>query len=161
MSNILFVVSILMETIEETKKNKDSEILIFWDKDNICDVSTMNPQDKIAKLFLPQLMIIKDSLRRLEGDVELQVEWIKASLCDGEDEKSEELLTALETKSLHSHKICLQIRSQVENIVHSLNRLEIMKQHLPQIHSAVIKKKSNKGFLKKWFSSSSSSISNS
>ena len=145
-----------METISESKKNPDIQMLIYWDKENICDLSNMPHQDQIAKLFLPQLMIIKDSLSKLEGDVELQVDWIKASLCDGEDEKSEELKAALEI-SLDSHQILVKIRSQVENIVHSLNRLEIMKQHLPQIHAAVIQKKSVKGFMKRLFGSSSSS----
>ena len=140
-----------METILESSKNQDKQMLIYWDKDNICDLSNMPHQDQIAKLFLPQLMMIKTSLSTLDGDVELQVNWIKASLCDGEDERSDELKAALEVKCLDSHATCVKIRSQVENIVHSLNRLEIMKQHLPQIHSAAIEKKSVKGFMKRLF----------
>ena len=71
----------------------------------------------------------------LEGDLDAEATWIKASLCDGEDEKSEELIKALEEKSSDEkvHKKSLHIRASVENIVHSLHRVEGMRTRLPQI----------------------------
>ena len=63
--------------------------------------------------------------------------WFQASLCDGEDEKSQELASALEYVSETNNKDkkakCLKIRSSVENIVHALLRVNTMNRRLPEI----------------------------
>ena len=63
--------------------------------------------------------------------------WFQASLCDGEDEKSKELASALEYVSETNNKDkkakCLKIRSSVENIVHALLRVNTMNRRLPEI----------------------------
>ena len=50
-------------------------------------------------------------------------------------EKSEELKTALETisKDTKNHQQCLRIRAMVENIVHSLLRVEAMTSRMNNI----------------------------
>ena len=63
--------------------------------------------------------------------------WFQASLCDGEDEKSQELASALENVNVSNDKDkkakCLKIRSSVENIVHALLRVNTMNRRLPEI----------------------------
>ena len=51
-------------------------------------------------------------------------DWISANLCDGEDEKSEQLERALkELDDEGERQRRLRIRAQVENMVHSLLRV--------------------------------------
>merc|ERR1712241_1298802 len=72
--------------------------------------------------------------------------WIKASLCDGEDEKSMELSKALEdsnTMTDDGKKKCLKIRASVENVVHALLRVREMSSKLPQIFSSSIEEDDN------------------
>ena len=68
---------------------------------------------------------------------DIQINWIKASLCDGEDEKSEELQAALEAFN-GNKEMCLKIRASVENIVYSLHRVDKMRTKMPEIFSATI-----------------------
>merc|ERR1711860_236913 len=100
--------------------------------------------DNVANLFQPQLVKIKESLMELEDvDYNLHVKWIRASLCDGEDEKSQELETSLKAgqefegknkeRREKGHKKAIQIRAQVENVVHALHRVDAMRTRLPEI----------------------------
>ena len=132
------ILSILCDTV---KRNRRQEaMLIFWNENAICKQSNRQFHDNVANLFLPQLMKVKESLAKLDGDLEVQTSWIQAKLCDGEDEKSEELKNALDDPCVdeQSRKKCLKIRSSVENIVLALHRVEGMKSKLPEIFSAVI-----------------------
>ena len=65
--------------------------------------------------------------------------WFKAHICDGEDEKSKELASALENVNVTNDKDkkakCMKIRSSVENIVHALLRVNTMNRRLPEIFS--------------------------
>ena len=129
----LCLVSILADTVKRNKSHQS--MLIYWNEDNICRMSNRDFHDNVANVFLPQLMKIKESLMYLEGDLDAETTWIKASLCDGEDEKSEQLIKALEDKNSDEkiHRKVLQIRASVENVVHSLHRVEAMRARLPQI----------------------------
>ena len=63
--------------------------------------------------------------------------FIKASLCDGDDDKSPELTRALEEKvTEEQRKAWMRIRARVENIVHSLLRVEKFQQNLSKIISS-------------------------
>ena len=60
---------------------------------------------------------------------------VSASLCDGEDERSEELAAALAHHCTpeEEHKKCLKVRAAVENLVHTLLRLREFTNRLPQM----------------------------
>jgi len=125
------IVSILLDTV---KRSKMRDMLIYWNEDSICYKKPHG--DNVANLFLPQLLMIKESMFKLGDDIDAKTDWIKASLCDGEDDKSDELKAALENKSEDDHALCVKIRSSVENLVLSLHRVEEMKRRFPEILSA-------------------------
>ena len=81
------------------------------------------------------LIEVRGLLERLEpGDLSQAASYIKASLCDGEDEAAPELREALEvTITEEQRRAWLVIRSRVENIVHSLLRVEKFQTSLPKI----------------------------
>ena len=89
----------------------------------------------MASLFWPMLIEVRGLLERLEpGDLSQAASFIKASLCDGEDEAAPELREALEvTITEEQRRAWLVIRSRVENIVHSLLRVEKFQTSLPKI----------------------------
>ena len=89
----------------------------------------------MASLFWPMLIEVRGLLERLEpGDLSQAASYIKASLCDGEDEAAPELREALEvTITEEQRRAWLVIRSRVENIVHSLLRVEKFQTSLPKI----------------------------
>ena len=60
---------------------------------------------------------------------------MSASICDGEDERSQKLKDDLDNQRLdqNTHKKCLKIRAMVENIVHSLLRVRELTTRLPEI----------------------------
>ena len=70
--------------------------------------------------------------------------WISASLCDGEDDKSDELKVVLKDLSMGEaeHKKCLRIRAMVEDIVHSLLRVNAMTSRMNEIFEAVVDEES-------------------
>ena len=86
-----------------------------------------------------RLMRVKDALMTMNDDLDGQAAWISASLCDGEDEKSEQLKEALDNIRVDTdtHKKCLRIRAMVENIVHALLRVEAMTQRMNTIFIGV------------------------
>ena len=65
--------------------------------------------------------------------------WIKASLCDGGDEKTKELALALEDVEAIGKSNCLKIRDSIENIVHALLRVREMSSRLSEIFDSAIK----------------------
>ena len=80
-------------------------------------------------------MQIKDAMGVLKNLAKAS-RWIRASLCDGEDEKSEELANALEENKMEDEeesKWCLKIRSKIENVVHSLLRVKAFNSRLFEI----------------------------
>ena len=79
------------------------------------------------------------------SNIDEHAQWIKASLCDGEDDRSIELAQALIVKNMDetTHKECLNIRARIEDIVLALHRVEKMKSRLTEIFSAVIDQESN------------------
>ena len=89
----------------------------------------------MASLFWPKLMEVRGLLERLEpGDLGQAATFIKASLCDGEDEAAPELRAALGvTITEQQRRAWLEIRARVENIVHSLLRVEKFQTSLPKI----------------------------
>ena len=91
--------------------------------------------DNVANVFWPQIMQIKEELLVLDN-LEVATRWIRASLCDGEDEKSEELARTLEESKIpdeEQSKWCLEIRSRIENTVHSLLRVKDFNSRLSEI----------------------------
>ena len=94
-------------------------------------------------------MQIKDAIKYLEissdgspdiSNIDEHAQWIKASLCDGEDDRSIELAQALIVKDVDeaTQKGRLNIRARIEDIVLALHRVEKMKSRLTEIFSAVI-----------------------
>ena len=81
------------------------------------------------------LIEVRGLMERLEpGDRSQAASFIKASLCDGEDEAAPELREALEvTITEEQRRAWLVIRARVENIVHSLLRVEKFQTSLPKI----------------------------
>ena len=79
------------------------------------------------------------------SNIDEHAQWIKASLCDGEDDRSIELAQALIIKDMDetTHKECLNIRARIEDIVLALHRVEKMKSRLTEIFSAVLDQESN------------------
>ena len=126
------VVTILEQSI---KKNKKDRTLILWNADTECRDSTRNLKDNVANVFWPQILQIKEALVVVKN-LDVASRWIRASLCDGEDEKSEQLTRALEENKMtdeeHS-KWCLKIRSKIENMVHSLLRVKAFNSRLFEI----------------------------
>ena len=134
------IASILQETVN--KSHKKDRVLVYWNENNICKDSNRDPGDNIANVFLPQLMKIKELIMDLpKEDVEHCCIWIKAKLCDGEDEKSEELSKVLDDTHAMADGVkakCLKIRSLIENVVHALLRVKEMNNKLPIIFSSSI-----------------------
>ena len=81
------------------------------------------------------LIEVRGLLERLEPSVLSQAaSFIKASLCDGEDEAAPELREVLEvTNTEEQRRAWLVIRARVENIVHSLLRVEKFQTNLSRI----------------------------
>ena len=129
------MISILEDTVKRNKDDKN--LLIYWNEHKKCRHSNRDLKDNVANVFLPQIMKVKEFMMHLKGDVDIQINWVKASLCDGEDEKSEELQAALEAFN-GNKEMCLKIRASVENIVYSLHRVDKMRTKMPQIFSATI-----------------------
>jgi len=128
-------VTIVAVLVDSIKKDRKAKSLIYWDEENKCKDSNRDYTDNVANVFWPQLMKVKEALLSINEDLDDHAAWICASLCDGEDEKSEELKTALETmnKDTKKHQQCLRIRAMVENIVHSLLRVEAMTSRMNNI----------------------------
>merc|ERR1739845_243412 len=62
--------------------------------------------------------------------------WIKATLCDGEDEKSDQLARALEECKMEEEeqaKWGLKVRARIENLVHSLLRVKAFNSRIFEI----------------------------
>jgi len=132
----------------DTAKRGNPQELIFWNDKNICRFENRERSDNIAQVFLPQLADVKKSMISLKKEADLDIcnAWIKASLCDGEDEKTKELATALNsiTEKDDRHAKCLKIRSSIENIVHALLRVNTMNKRLPEIFKPVNDTKAGK-----------------
>jgi len=130
------IIAILLDSIKRIKNEK--KVLIYWNEENKCKDSNRDFNDNVANLFMPQLMRVKEALLSVKGDLDDQTNWISASLCDGEDEKSEELRKVVENLNMKEaeHKNCLKIRATVENIVHSLLRVNALSSRLSEIFFA-------------------------
>ena len=127
------IVDILVDSIKKDKKDKS---LIYWDEKNACKGSNRDYTDNIANVFWPRIMEVKEALMNIqEQELDIQTNWISASLCDGEDEKSEELKIVLENSNINEadKKKCLQIRAKVEDMVHSLLRVKEMTSRMNEI----------------------------
>ena len=123
--------SILVESIARDKIDRS---LIYWDERNQCTKSSTNRQDNIANHFYPMLMKIKNGLRGLD-DMDQVNSFLASSFCDGADEKTEELQNFLESQQVSDDdkKKYLAIRSELENLVHSLLRVKKMQETLSKI----------------------------
>ena len=130
----------ILVTSVKLHNNKSDKTLIYWSEEDQCTDATRNKKDNVANLFWPKLMLIKKSLMNAmkEETLDKTAEWISASLCDGEDTQSDELKKALEEHGLTTEqmKICLRIRAQIENIVHSLLRVGEMNRKMHLIFEA-------------------------
>ena len=89
----------------------------------------------MANLFWPQLMEVRGLLSRLDpATLPEATTFISASLCDGEDERSPSLAAVLERPGQEQLRPdWLRIRAKLENITHSLLRVEKFSQRLPVI----------------------------
>ena len=81
-------------------------------------------------------MKVKESLMSFEEkELEACSMWISASLCDGEDDKTDQLKQALDDAIMESRvkQRCLKTRAMVENMVHSLLRVNAMTSRMNEI----------------------------
>ena len=85
------------------KKNKKDRTLILWNGDTECRESTRDLDDNVVNVFWPQIMQIKEALLIMKN-LEVPIRWIRASVCDGEDEKSEQLARALEENKMEEEE---------------------------------------------------------
>merc|ERR1719318_1123456 len=106
------IIAVLVDSVNRSKKDKT---LIYWNEDNKCRDSNRDYTDNVANVFWPQLMKVKDALMSIEDDLDGQATWISASLCDGEDEKSDQLRNVIEDLGMGeiAHQKCLRIRAMV------------------------------------------------
>ena len=125
------IIAVLTDSVTKDKKNKT---LIFWNEENQCTNSNRYMTDNVANHFWPELIKVKEGLMNLK-DLDRASKWIIASLCNGEDSKSEQLSNALMDMCTEDgeHKKCLRIRASVENIVHALLRVQMLSSRLPEI----------------------------
>ena len=109
-----------------------------WSDAVRCSQANRDFQDNVSNLFWPKLMEVRLLMARLgNDDLHPAVSFIKASLCDGDDDKSPELTRALgEEVTEEQRKAWMRIRARVENIVHSLLRVEKFQQNLSKIISS-------------------------
>ena len=135
----------MRDTVEKNKS--DPTIFIYWDQENKCKLSDRNTQDNVSNLFFPKILEIKQAFEVLQKsspekeDFDSQVNWIQASLCDGEDEKSAELVSEMDDTKITtapSHKIAIQIEAKVYDVVIALHRVEAFKLKLKEIFSKAI-----------------------
>ena len=111
---------------------------LVWSEAVRCSQANRDFQDNVSNLFWPKLMEARLLMARLgKDDLQPAVSFIKASLCDGDDDKSPELTRALGEKvTEEQRKAWMRIRARVENIVHSLLRVEKFQQNLSKIISS-------------------------
>ena len=111
---------------------------LVWSEALRCSQANRDFQDNVSNLFWPKLMEARLLMARLgKDDLQPAVSFIKASLCDGDDDKSPELTRALGEKvTEEQRKDWMRIRARVENIVHSLFRVEKFQQNLSKIISS-------------------------
>jgi hypothetical protein len=131
-------VAILSILVDSIKRNRKDKTLIVWDDNTECKDSTRDLKDNVSNVFWPQVMQVKKVLLVLPvEDLDVAAKWVSASLCDGEDEKSELLAATLSecasSISEEHRKWCLKIRASLENIVHSLLRVQTFSSRLNEI----------------------------
>ena len=108
---------------------------LVWSDSVHCSLANMDTRDNVVNLFWPKLMEAKLLVARLSrDDLDSAVSFIKASLCDGEDDKSPDLARALGVEvTEEQRRAWMRIRSRLENIVLGLLRVEKFQQILSQI----------------------------
>ena len=108
---------------------------LVWSPAVTCRATNRDPRDNVANLFWPQLMEVRGLISRLEPALLPEAAtFISASLCDGEDERSASLAAVLERAEQDPHRPqWLQIRARLENITHSLLRVQSFSQRLQDI----------------------------
>ena len=110
---------------------------LVWSDSVRCTQANRDFQDNVSNLFWPKLMEARLLMARLsKDDLRPAASFIKASLCDGDDDKSSELTRALGAEvTEEQRRTWMRIRARVENIVHSLLRVEKFQQNLSKIIS--------------------------
>ena len=108
---------------------------LVWSASVRCTQDNRDPRDNVASLFWPKLVEVRGHLERLDpSDLSQAAAFIKASLCDGEDEAAPKLREALAVAiTKEQRQAWFVIRARVENIVHSLLRVEKFQTSLPKI----------------------------
>ena len=108
---------------------------LVWSASVRCSQANRDPMDNVASLFWPKLVEVRGHLERLDpSDLSQATAFIKASLCDGEDEAAPKLREALAVAiTKEQRQAWFVIRARVENIVHSLLRVEKFQTSLPKI----------------------------
>ena len=111
---------------------------LVWNDSVRCSQANRDFQDNVSNLFWPKLMEVRLLMARLSrDDLQPAASFIKASLCDGDDDKSPELTRALGAEMTEEQRQAwMRIRARVENIVHSLLRVEKFQQNLSKIISS-------------------------
>ena len=134
------ILAILADSVEKNDKDKT---LILWNAETECRDSTREMTDNVANVFWPKVMQVKAGLLAVAGGGGREsgrraADWVAASLCDGEDEKSEQLARALAELDAAAGDEAerarrLRIRAQVENVVHSLLRVRALNSRLSEM----------------------------
>ena len=93
---------------------------LVWSPTVRCLPHQRDMRDNVAGLFWPRLMEVRQLLAKLPpATIQPAKQFISASLCDGEDERSAELAAVLDCPDHLQHRqTWLNIRAKLENIVH-------------------------------------------
>ena len=127
-------ITILAVLVDSVKRETKDKTLIFWNERNQCSHRARDHRDNISNHFFPLLVQLKAGLRD-QSDLDKCQAFISSSLCDGDDEKTKELKEYLENQVVADKdkaKI-LKVRAEIENLVHSLLRVELMQRILARV----------------------------
>ena len=110
---------------------------LVWSDTMKCTEVNRDHTDNVVNLFWPKLMKARNLMARLGQDERKEaVTFIKASLCDDDDDKSPELTRALGAEvTVEQRRAWMRIRDRVENIAHCLLRVQKFQDNLSKIIS--------------------------
>jgi len=124
------ILAVIIDSVQKEDKDKS---LIFWHEKAQCTNTRRNHQDNVSNHFFPLLVKLKASMRAC-SDLSSAQAAISASLCDQmpEDEKTEHLKEYMKTNQI-TDAAQKKVRSELNNIVYALLRVERMQQELMKI----------------------------
>lgn len=148
------ILTILHSTNERNKDRNKDKVMFYWPVDKFECTRIDDEADNFVKVFKPKLLDIMKDLNELdEADLSTHIKGIKASLCDGDDKKTEALKLELESydkflgyeneehRNLvlsHDQKIAKRIRSKLVGVTLGLTKVNKMQDELKNIFTTSI-----------------------